>query len=67
MCLRIGNLMPEGLYKGDPLEPDEREAFERDLISFCERELELLGDIRGLNVLYAGGASPLWSSTRSRS
>jgi SAM-dependent methyltransferase len=52
--------MPEELYKGDLLEPDEREAFERDLISFCERELDLLGDIRGLNVLYAGGASPIW-------
>lgn len=33
---------------------------EEDLISFSDRELDLLGDIRGLDVLYAGGASPLW-------
>ena len=45
---------------GDPLTPEEREEFEGDLISFCDRELDLLGDIRGLEVLYAGGASPLW-------
>lgn len=45
---------------GDPLTPGEREEFEEDLISFCDRELDLLGDIRGLDVLYAGGASPLW-------
>jgi SAM-dependent methyltransferase len=51
--------MPDGLYR-DPLSTDEREAHERDLISFCDRELSLLGDIRGLNVLYAGGVSPLW-------
>jgi SAM-dependent methyltransferase len=44
----------------DPLTPDEREELEEDLISFSDRELELLGDIRGLDVLYAGGASPLW-------
>ena len=44
----------------DPLSPEQRDAYERDLISFCDRELDLLGDIRGLNVLYAGGASPLW-------
>lgn len=60
MCLRIGNLMPEGLYKGDPLSPDEREEYEAGLIAFCDRELDLLGEIRGLNVLYAGGVSPLW-------
>ena len=52
--------MPEGLYKEDPLTPDEREEYESDLIAFCDRELDLLGDIEGLNVLYAGGASPLW-------
>jgi len=40
--------------------PGEREAFERDLISFCDRELDLLGDIEGRFVLYAGGFSPLW-------
>jgi ubiquinone/menaquinone biosynthesis C-methylase UbiE len=40
--------------------PEEREAYERDLISFCDRELDLLGDIRDLAVLYAGGSSPLW-------
>lgn len=33
---------------------------EEDLISFCDHELELLGDIRALNVLYAGGTFPLW-------
>jgi SAM-dependent methyltransferase len=43
-----------------PLTPREREEFEEDLISFCERELDLLGDIGGLNVLYAGGSSLLW-------
>jgi ubiquinone/menaquinone biosynthesis C-methylase UbiE len=48
------------LYKGDPLTPDERAAYEEDLISFCDCELDLLGDIEGLNVLYAGGSSPLW-------
>jgi len=40
--------------------PEEREAYERDLISFCDRELDLLGDIRDLAVLYAGGSSLLW-------
>src|ERR671915_1011766 len=48
------------LYKGDPLTPEEREELEDDLIAFCDRELDLLGDIRGLDVLYAGGSSPLW-------
>ncbi|MDQ3911275.1 MAG: class I SAM-dependent methyltransferase [Actinomycetota bacterium] len=52
--------MTEGLYKRDPLTPDEREEYETDLIAFCDHELDLLGDIRGLNVLYAGGCSPLW-------
>jgi SAM-dependent methyltransferase len=51
--------MPERLYR-DPLSPQEREEFERDLINFCDRELDLLGDIRGLDVLYAGGSSVLW-------
>jgi SAM-dependent methyltransferase len=58
--LRIGNLMPERLYRGDPLTPDECEELEEDLISFCERELDLLGDVRGLDILYAGGSSLLW-------
>jgi SAM-dependent methyltransferase len=48
------------LYKEDPLTPGEQEELEDDLISFCDRELDLLGDIRGLDVLYAGGSSPLW-------
>lgn len=52
--------MPTGLYRKDPLTPDEREAHEQDLISFCDRELDLLGDIEGLTVLYAGGSSVLW-------
>lgn len=51
--------MPEGLYS-DPLTPDERAEFEEDLISFCDDQLDLLGDIRDLDVLYAGGTSPLW-------
>jgi Methyltransferase domain len=42
------------------LTPEERGEFERDLISFCDRELDLLGDLRGLDVLYAGGSSVLW-------
>jgi len=48
------------LYREDPLSPEEREAYERDLISFCDRELDLIGDIEGLAALYAGGSSPLW-------
>ena len=44
----------------DPLTPEEREEFEEDLISFCDRQLDLLGNIRGLDVLYAGGSSLLW-------
>jgi len=36
------------------------------LISFCECELDLLGDIEGLTVLYAGGSSPLWIEGLSR-
>ncbi len=52
--------MASGSQSGDPLTPEEREELEEDLISFCDRELDLLGDIRGLNVLYAGGSAPLW-------
>ncbi len=58
--LQYGNLMFHDLYREDPLSPEERDAYERDLISFCDRELDLLGDIEGLAVLYAGGSSPLW-------
>ena len=52
--------MTRNLNVGDPLTPEEREEFERDLISFCDRELDLLGEIPGLDVLYAGGSSALW-------
>jgi hypothetical protein len=52
--------MPHGLYKWDPLTSEERDEYENDLISFCDRELDLLGDIEGLDVLYAGGSSLLW-------
>ena len=51
--------MTEGLYR-DPLNTQQREEFEEDLISFCDRELDELGDIGGQNVLYAGGTSLLW-------
>ncbi len=47
-------------YKEDPLAPEEREEFEEDLIRFSDRELDLLGDVGGLDVLYAGGSSLLW-------
>jgi hypothetical protein len=50
----------DGMYEENPLTPGEREELEDDLIAFCDRELDLLGDIRGLEVLYAGGSSPLW-------
>ncbi len=52
--------MTEGLYRQDPLTPEEREEFEDDLISFSDQGLDLLGEIRGLDVLYAGGSSLLW-------
>ncbi len=52
--------MTDGQYRQDPLTPEEREKFEEDLVSFCDGELERLGDIRGLDVLYAGGSSLLW-------
>ncbi len=51
--------MTRGPHAGDPLTPEKREEFEQDLISFCDRELDLLGYIRGLDVLYAGGSSAL--------
>ncbi len=58
--MRVESLMTGRLYKGYPLTSKEREEFETDLIAFCERELDLLGEIRGLDVLYAGGSSLLW-------
>jgi ubiquinone/menaquinone biosynthesis C-methylase UbiE len=48
------------MYEDNPLTPREREQLQDDLVAFCDRELDLLGDIRGLEVLYAGGSSPLW-------
>ena len=51
--------MTQGLYR-DPLTPEQRAEFETDLIAFCDRELDLLGDITGQDVLYAGGAALLW-------
>ena len=48
------------LYREDPLTPAEREEFEEDLIVVCDRELDLLADVRGHHVLYAGGSSLLW-------
>ncbi len=47
-------------HRQDPLTPQEREEFEEDLVLFSDRELDRLGDLRGLEVLYAGGASLLW-------
>ena len=52
--------MTDGLYRQDPLTPEEWGEFEDDLVSVCDRALDLLGDIRGLDVLYAGGSSLLW-------
>lgn len=48
------------MVDGHPLTPGEREEYEEDLISFCDRELDLLGDIHGLDLLYVGGSSLLW-------
>ena len=48
------------MVDGHPLTPGEREEYEEDLISFCDQELDRLGNIQGLDVLYAGGASLLW-------
>jgi SAM-dependent methyltransferase len=53
-------LAPQGPHEGDPLSREEREEQENDLISFSDRELYLLGNITDLEVLYAGGSSPLW-------
>jgi len=47
-------------HRRDPLTSEERKEFEEDLVLFCDRELDRLGDLRGLEVLYAGGASLLW-------
>jgi SAM-dependent methyltransferase len=52
--------MKRGLYRQDPLSPEERDEYESDLIAFSDGELDRLGGIEGLDVLYAGGASPLW-------
>jgi ubiquinone/menaquinone biosynthesis C-methylase UbiE len=60
MSVATITFMTERLYKHNPLTPGEREEIEDDLISFCDRELDLLGDIRNLDVLYVGGSSPLW-------
>ncbi len=60
MSVATITFMKRRLYKQDPLTPGEREELEDDLIAFCDRELDLLGSIRGLDVLYAGGSSPLW-------
>ena len=51
--------MPDARRK-TALTPEERAELESDLISFCDRELDLLGDIRGCNLLYPGGTSLLW-------
>jgi len=53
-------LAPQASHGGDPLSREQREELEGDLISFSDRELDLLGNITGLEVLYAGGSSPLW-------
>lgn len=45
---------------GHLLTRDERDEYNEDLIAFCDGELDQLGDIRGLDVLYAGGAALLW-------
>jgi SAM-dependent methyltransferase len=58
--------MPGSLSDDEPMTPEEREELEDDLISFSDREIDLLGDVRGLDVLYAGGASPLWLEGLSR-
>ena len=52
--------MTGGLYPPDPLSPAERDEHDEDLIAVSDRELDLLGDIEGLDVLYAGGTSLLW-------
>lgn len=62
----IITFMQDRLYKEGPLSSEQRGEFEEDLIQLCDRELDLLGDIRNLNVLYAGGSSPLWLEGLSR-
>jgi 16S rRNA G966 N2-methylase RsmD len=52
--------MMDGTHWQDALGPGERGEFEDDLVSFCDRALDLLGDILGTDVLYAGGSSLLW-------
>lgn len=52
--------MQDEPYRRNPLSPEERDEHESDLIAFCDRELDRLGEISGLDVLYAGGASLLW-------
>ncbi len=52
--------MKDGLYRPDPLSPERRDEHESDLIAFCDQELDHLGEISDLDVLYAGGASLLW-------
>lgn len=51
--------MPDARRK-TPLTPEEQAELYSDLIGFCDRELDLLGDIEGCSLLYAGGASLLW-------
>ena len=50
----------DAAYPEEPLTPAKRDEYEEDLIAVSDRELDLLGDIEGLDVLYAGGASLLW-------
>ncbi len=52
--------MNDAVHLEGPLTPDEREEYEEDLIRVSDRELDKLGGIEGLDVLYAGGASLLW-------
>src|SRR5919107_288842 len=44
MSVATITFMTERLYKQDPLSPREREQLEDDLIAFCDRELDLLGN-----------------------
>ena len=52
--------MQYATYPEGPLRPDERDEYEEDLIAVSDRELDLLGEIEGQDILYAGGASLLW-------
>lgn len=47
-------------FQPDSLTAIERADYEDDVVSFCDRELDLMGDIRGRQVFYAGGTSVLW-------